>query len=149
MARAHPKKQKIVTQFVFNCTRSKGHLREAKRSDIGQIQYLPTDSTNKVGTIDISVSTCLSRTKNESRQKSLILIRPERLLKSNIHFKAYSESNRTNCTCNDAKNILETKMEIVLFMGVLETIAEATEIVTETLHQCEKFSYIIMNSLAQ
>jgi len=42
-----------------------------------------------------------------------------------------------------------TDMEFILFMGVLETIAEATEIVTMGLNQCEKFSYVIMNSLAQ
>ena len=40
-------------------------------------------------------------------------------------------------------------MEFILFMGVLEAIAEATEIVTIGLNQCEKFSYVIMNSLAQ
>ena len=98
---------------------------------------------------------------NQPRQKSLNLIRLKRLLR-HVQILANSpKSLKDTVTVKRRPDIpyfilatrveisIGTDMEFILFMGVLEAIAEATEIVTIGLNQCEKFSYVIMNSLAQ
>merc|ERR1711990_46719 len=114
--------------------------------------------------LDHSSENCLTRTKKDKTspdRKSLNLIRLKRLF-SHVQILANSpKSLKDTVTVKRRPEIpynrlatrvvtsIGTDMEFILFMGVLETIAEATEIVTMGLNQCEKFSYVIMNSLAQ
>ena len=101
---------------------------------------------------------CLTRTKKDKTspdRKSLNLNRLKRLLShvqilanSPKSLKRYSK-RKSEIHLQLTETELGTDMEFILFMGVLEAIAEATEIVTIGLNQVAKIPFVIMNSLAQ